>query len=65
MKKRTLIMFFLILMFILIGTANADWIVRSIASPPTVSEHVVLISLGGLMVLLAAFGRSRIKRSIS
>ncbi len=62
MKKRTLGMFLLILMFILIGTANADFIVQNITVPLTVSEHIVLISMGFLMVGLAAFGRTRINR---
>ncbi len=62
MKKRTLGMFLLILMFILIGTANADFIVQNITVPLTVSEHIILISIGFLMVALAAFGRTRINR---
>ena len=65
MKKRTLGMFLLILMFILIGTANADFIVKSITVPLSVSEHIILISMGVLMVALAVFGRTRIKRHTS
>ena len=65
MKKRTLGMFLLILMFILIGTANADFIVKNIAVPLSVSEHIILISMGVLMVALAVFGRTRIKRHTS
>ncbi len=65
MKKRTLGMFLLILMFILIGNANADFIVQRIAVPLSVSEHIILISMGVLMVALAVFGRTRIKRHTS
>ncbi len=65
MQKRTLTILLLVLLFMLIGTANADWFAQKIATPITVSEHIVLISVGAFMVMLAFFGRTRIKRHTS
>lgn len=62
MKKRPFFLFALITTFVLISTANADWIVQTISIPPVMPEHLGLISIGATMVAIAIFGRSRLNR---
>ena len=62
MKKRPFPIIALITTFVLIGTANADWIAQTIASPPVMPEDLGLISLGVGMVAVAGLGRTRLKR---
>jgi hypothetical protein len=65
MKKRPFILFALVMTFVLIGTANADWIVQTISTSPVIPEHLGLITLGATMVALAAYGRARLTRPSS
>jgi hypothetical protein len=65
MKKRPFSIIALIITFVLIGTANADWIVKTIVTPPFMPEQLGLIALGAAMVAVAVLGRARLKRPSS
>jgi hypothetical protein len=62
MKKRPFAILALLITFVLIGTANADWIAQTITTPPVMPEQLGLISLGAAMVAVAVLGRTRLKR---
>jgi hypothetical protein len=61
-KKKRFFLLFLTIMFVLIGTANADWIVQTIATPLVMPEQLGLITIGAVMVALAVFCRTLLTR---
>lgn len=65
MKKRPFPLIALIITFVLIGTANADWIAQTIVTPPFMPKQLGLIALGAAMVAVAVLGRARLKRPSS
>ena len=62
MHKRLLILLALLTTFVLIGTANAEWIAQTISAPPVIPRTLGLICLGTIMVMFAVVGRTRLKR---
>jgi len=57
MRRFFLIMFMLLFMLILIGTAYADWFTATKTSSPFFPEYAALIGLGAAMIALGAYGR--------